>query len=172
MKYQDSGRLVAGDHVYIFVPDRYPRLLDRLFASRTEVSPDDADFFGAFAVDPARSAGELEANYAPGLTEAEQKLSIGQLMLQRLGGHAEYADRITLGTIELIVRDVDEDGKIVSVGLSLEPTPAVTSIPAFLSVSELAARIRGLFNRSRRRENPATVTAETEPPDSYNSRGN
>ena len=172
MKYQDSGRLVAGDHVYIFVPDRYPRLLDRLFASRTEVSPDDADFFGAFAVDPARSASELEANYAPGLTEAEQKLSIGQLMLQRLGGHAEYADRITLGTIELIVRDVDEDGKIVSVGLSLDPTPAVTSIPAFLSVSELADRIRGLFNRIRRRESPATVAAETESPDSYNSRGN
>ena len=172
MKYQDSGRLVAGDHVYIFVPDRYPRLLDRLFASRTEVSPDDADFFGAFAVDPARSAAELEANYAPGLTEAEQKLTIGQLMLQRLGGHAEYADRITLGTIELIVRDVDDDGKIVSVGLSLEPTPAVTSIPAFLSVSELVDRIRGLFNRARRRENPAAVMAETEPPDSYNSRGN
>ena len=48
-----AGRLVAGDHVYIFVPDRYPRLLDRLFASRAEVDPEDADFFGAFAVDPA-----------------------------------------------------------------------------------------------------------------------
>ena len=43
---------MAGDHVYIFVPDRYPRLLDRLFASRAEVDPEDADFFGAFAVDP------------------------------------------------------------------------------------------------------------------------
>ena len=52
MRFQDMGRLMAGDHVYIFVPDRYPRLLDRLFASRTEVDPEDADFFGAFAVDP------------------------------------------------------------------------------------------------------------------------
>ena len=42
-------------------------------------------------------------------------------MQQRLGGRAEYADRMTLGTIELIVRDVDEDGRIISVGLSLEP---------------------------------------------------
>ena len=73
MKYQDAGRLVAGDHVYIFVPDRYPRLLDRLFASRTEVDPEDADFFGAFAVDPARPAAELEADYGPGLTEAEKQ---------------------------------------------------------------------------------------------------
>ena len=171
MKYQESGRLVAGDHVYIFVPDRYPRLLDRLFASRTEVSPDDADFFGAFAVDPNRSAGELEANYGPGLTEAEKKLTIGQLMQQRLGGHAEYADRMTLGTIELIVRDVDEDGKITSVGLSLEPAPAAASIPAFLSPVELIDRIRALVRRVSGRGRP-TAVEETEKPDSYSSRGN
>ena len=70
MKYQDAGRLVAGDHVYIFVPDRYPRLLDRLFASRAEVDPEDADFFGAFTVDPARPATDLEAAYAAGLSES------------------------------------------------------------------------------------------------------
>jgi cell volume regulation protein A len=172
MKYQDAGRLVAGDHVYIFVPDRYPRLLDRLFASRTEVSPDDADFFGAFAVDPARSAGELEANYGPGLNEAERKLTIGQLMLQRLGGRAEYADRVTLGSIELIVRDVDENGKIVSVGLSFEPTPAVASIPAFLSPAELADRVRALFKRPKRVEDATAIADEPEKPDAYNSRGN
>ncbi len=73
MRFQDMGRLMAGDHVYIFVPDRYPRLLDRLFASRTEVDPEDADFFGAFAVDPARPAADLEAAYAPGLSEAEKQ---------------------------------------------------------------------------------------------------
>ena len=71
-KFQDAGRLMAGDHVYIFVPDRYPRLLDRLFASRTEVDPEDAEFFGAFAVDPSRPASDLESAYAPGLTEDEQ----------------------------------------------------------------------------------------------------
>ena len=160
MKYQDSGRLVAGDHVYIFVSDRYPRLLDRLFASRTEVSSDDADFFGAFTVDPYRSAAELEANYSPGLTEAEKKLTIGQLMRQRLGGHAEYADRLPLGTIELIVRDVDEDGKIVSVGLSLEPAPAAASIPAFLSPGELIDRVRGLARRRSHHAPETPLSAE------------
>ena len=63
MRFQDMGRLIAGDHVYIFVPDRYPRLLDRLFASRAEVDPEDDDFFGAFAIDPARPATDLEAAY-------------------------------------------------------------------------------------------------------------
>jgi len=150
MKYQEAGRLVAGDHVYIFVSDKYPRLLDKLFASRGTVSQDDAEFFGSFAIDPARPATELTANYGPGLSDAEQKLTIGQLMQQRLGGRAEYADRLTLGEIELIVRDVGDNGKILSVGLSFEPSPPKVSIPAFLSPGEMADNIRAmLFSPSR-----------------------
>src|SRR5690606_9485207 len=110
MAYQYAGRLVAGDLVYIFVPDRYPRLLDRLFASRAEVDPEDADFFGAFAVAPDRPAADIEAAYAPGLSERELGLTIAELIGERLGGHAGYGDRVALGPIELIVRDVDDDG--------------------------------------------------------------
>ena len=52
MQFQYAGRPRAGDHVYIFVSDKYPRLLDRLFASKAPVAADDADFFGAFGIDP------------------------------------------------------------------------------------------------------------------------
>jgi cell volume regulation protein A len=163
MKYQDAGRLAAGDHVYIFVSDKYPKLLDRLFASRGPVSHDDADFFGAFALDPARPATELEANYGPGLSDAEKKLTIGQMMQQRLGGRAEYADRLTLGEIELIVRDVDENGKILSVGLSFEPSPPKVRVPAFLSPGEMADSIRAMFFGQR--ERPVRGTATKVPAD-------
>ncbi|MDQ2633116.1 MAG: potassium/proton antiporter [Pseudomonadota bacterium] len=175
MKYQESGRLAAGDHVYIFVSERYPRLLDRLFASPTAVDPDDADFFGAFAVDPNHTADELEANYGPGLTEAERKLTIGQLMRQRLGGHAEYADRVPLGIIELIVRDVGDDGRITSVGLLLEPAPsAPASIPAFLSPAEFAYWIAGLLGRKPHARTASGSTspesAERRPPEEADAR--
>jgi cell volume regulation protein A len=151
MRFQDMGRLAAGDNVYIFVPDRYPRLLDKLFASRATVDPEDADFFGAFAVDPARPAAELESAYGPGLTEAEAKLTVGALVTARLGGHAEYADRLSLGPIELIVRDVDEKGRITGLGLSFEPTAPVARVPVFLSAGEIYDRIAKLF-RSRKQE--------------------
>jgi len=149
MKYQDAGRLATGDHVYIFVSDKHPKLLDKLFASRGAVSPDDADFFGAFALDPSRPATELQANYGPPLGDAEQKLTIGQLIQQRLGGRAEYADRLTLGEIELIVRDVDDNGRVLAVGLSFEPAPPKARIPAFLSPGELADQLRALFGGRR-----------------------
>jgi cell volume regulation protein A len=153
MRFQDMGRLAAGDNVYIFVPDRYPRLLDKLFASRATVDPEDADFFGAFAVDPGRPAAELEAAYGPSLTEAERKLTVGQLVVARLGGHAEYADRLSLEPIELIVRDVDEKGRIISLGLSFEPTAPVARVPVFLSAGEIYDRIARLFRSTARKTN-------------------
>lgn len=142
MQFQYAGRPRAGDHVYIFVSDKYPRLLDRLFASKAPVAADDADFFGAFGIDPTRSAAELSAAYGVGVTEAESKLSIAQFMTDRLGGRVEYADRLPLGDIELIVRDLDEAGHIMEIGVSVEPQIAPPRIPVFLSASEMIARTR------------------------------
>lgn len=169
MKFQDVGRLVAGDHVYIFVSDRYPRLLDRLFASRTEVGAEDVDFFGAFAVDPARPASELDAAYGAGLSEIERKLSIGALMGSRLSGRPDYADRVSLGAIELIVRDVDEDGRILAVGLSLEPVARPAPVPFFLSPGEVRDKLAAMFVRFRRgrdarRDGSGGTHADSGPP--------
>ncbi len=166
-RFQDMGRLIAGDHVYIFVPDRYPRLLDRLFASRAEVDPEDEDFFGAFAVDPSRPATELEHAYGVNLTEAEHKLTIGELVTERLGGRAEYADRLQIEPIELIVRDVDEKGRITSIGVSIEPAVAHPNVPFFLGVSEIGDRMRALWNwlkRALRGKSTASAKAPEDRP--------
>ncbi|WP_315925688.1 potassium/proton antiporter [Mesorhizobium sp. SP-1A] len=161
MRFQDMGRLQAGDNVYIFVPDRYPRLLDKLFASRAVVEPEDAEFFGAFALDPARPAEELEQAYAPGLTEEERKLTIGALVVERLDGHAEYADRVPIGPIELIVRDVDDKGRITALGLSFEPTAPVARVPVFLSAGEIGDRIAELIRKWRHPAGPKHASDET-----------
>lgn len=160
MAYQYAGRLVAGDLVYIFVPDRYPRLLDRLFASRAEVDPEDADFFGAFAVAPDRPAADIEAAYAPGLSDRETGLTIAELISERLGGRAGYGDRVALGPIELIVRDVDDEGNITAVGLSLEPMAPPHRVPVFLSAGEILDRLR-YFIASRKNRQSATQPSAT-----------
>ena len=48
-------------------------------------------------------------------------------MPDRLGGKAEIGDRVALGPMELIVRETDDSGAIVSAGLVLQPEPV--SIP-------------------------------------------
>jgi cell volume regulation protein A len=145
MRYQFAGRLRAGDYVYLFISQRYPRLLDRLFASPAPVAEDDADFFGAFAIDPTRPAGELHEAYGPELLPDEQDKTIGELMKARLGGRAEYADRVAFGPVELIVRDVDEEGEVTSVGISLTPEPQKPQIPLFLNWREIRDALRDRF---------------------------
>jgi cell volume regulation protein A len=145
MAYQFAGRLRAGDYVYLFISQRYPRLLDRLFASPAPVAEDDADFFGAFAIDPTRPAGELHEAYGPELLADEQDKTIGELMKARLGGRAEYADRVAFGPVELIVRDVDEEGEVTSVGISLTPEPQKPQIPLFLNWREIRDALRERF---------------------------
>jgi potassium/hydrogen antiporter len=142
LQFQYAGRPRAGDHVYIFVSDKYPRLLDRLFASKAPVAADDADFFGAFGIDPTRPASELALAYGVAVSEAEAKLTVAQFMSERLGGRVEYADRLPLGDIELIVRDLDEQGHVIEVGVSVEPQIAPPRIPAFLSGPEMLTRIK------------------------------
>lgn len=150
MRYQYAGRLRENDQVYLFIAPGYSRLLDRLFASRVPVDEDDADFFGAFAISPSRPAKELDAAYGPGLlSTAEQAMTVGDLMTYRLGGKVDYADRVRLGSIILIVRDLDELEHVSSVGISLEPVEPATRLPIFINMREIAHRIRDLIRRYR-----------------------
>ena len=165
MRYHHAGRLKEGDRVYLFISPGYPRLLDRLFASPAPVEGDDAEFFGAFVIDPSRSARDLELAYGLGLSQEEQELSIAEVMKARLAGHAEYADRVAIGPVELIVRDVDEDGEIATVGVSLEPELA-PQVPLFLTRSEIAAKLRRWYRarRARRKRRDAGKPASVEQP--------
>jgi cell volume regulation protein A len=156
MRYQYAGRLRAGDYVYLFISSRYPPLLDRLFASPAKVEVDDEEFFGAFAIDPSRPVRDLQSAYGIDLRQGEEEMSIAEMMAGRLGGQAEYADRVSVGPVELIVRDVDDQGRIETVGVSLEPEAQNPQVPLFLTGREVAARIRALVSsRLTRRSAPA-----------------
>ncbi|MBY5460345.1 potassium/proton antiporter [Rhizobium leguminosarum] len=161
MRYQYAGRLREHDLVYLFIVPSYSRLLDRLFASRAPVDDDDAEFFGAFALSPARPAADLDAAYGPGLlNESEKGLTIAELMRQRLGGKADYADRVRLGSIILIVRDLDEHDHITSVGMSLEAVEPAITLPIFINLKDITQRIRDRLKGRRIRE---TKTSESTP---------
>jgi cell volume regulation protein A len=146
MRYQYAGRLRESDIVYIFVTPPFIRLLDRLFASRAELQADDEEFFGTFAISPSRPAMELDAAYGPGLlSEPEKPMTIGDLMLARLGGRVEYADRVRFGAIILIVRDIDEHNHIASIGISMEAVEPPQTLPLFINLHEMSERIRNRF---------------------------
>ena len=147
MRYQYAGRLKAGDYVYLFISSRYPPLLDRLFASPAAVGADDAEFFGEFAIDPGSPARGLATAYNVRLSAEDAAMSISDLMIERLGGRAEYGDRVTLRPVELIVRETGVDGAITDAGLSLEPEGGRGQLPLFLNLRDIWALIRKLLRR-------------------------
>lgn len=150
MRYQYAGRLRENDNVYLFVVPAYSRLLDRLFASAAPVAEDDGEFFGTFAISPATLVQNLDEAYGPLLiSDGERAKTVAELILQRLGGRGEYADRVRLGPIVLIVRDIDELGHIASVGVSMEPVEPATTLPIFLNIRELAHALRDYLRRKR-----------------------
>jgi potassium/hydrogen antiporter len=142
MPYREAGTLIEDDHVYLFVAPNYPRLLDRLFASRATLKLDDAEFFGEFTIDPNNSLGELAAAYSIQVEPNDIETKIGNFMMSRLGGTAVEADRMSLGAIELIVREIDEAGAILSVGLVLAPQQDEPSLPVFANARALKVRLK------------------------------
>ncbi len=155
MRYQYAGRLREDDLVYLFIAPGYSRLIDRLFASALPVAADDAEFFGTFSIQPSRPAKELEIAYGPSLLSAtEQSMTIAELIESRLSGKADYADRVRLGSIVLIVRALDEHEAITGIGVSLEPVEPATSLPIFISFGEIVRRVRAHVEHRRNARNP------------------
>lgn len=162
IRYQYAGRLRENDLVYLFIAPGYSRLIDRLFASALPVADDDADFFGTFAISPGRPAKELDAAYGPGLlSPTEQAMSVAELIEARLAGKADYADRVRLGSIVLIVRTLDEHEAITGVGISLEPVEPATHLPIFISFAEILNRMRAYL--AQRRQPRAAEMEESAP---------
>ena len=140
MRYQFAGRLQPDDQIYLFAPPRYLRLLDRLFASPAPLDANDTEFFGAFAIAPDKNLRDLGEAYEIPVHGQDADSSISEYILKRVGGHADVGDRVALGDIELVVREVDENGAIKSVGLSVEPRPSRSAFSAHLFECSRIAR--------------------------------
>jgi cell volume regulation protein A len=119
MKWQQVRHLQPGDNVYVFTAPRFVRLLDRLFAGPTDVAENDRDFFGVFDVDPTQSVYTLAALYGVTLPDDVPNVSIAEFIHSRVGGRAEVGDRVAIETVELVVREADDDGMTTAAGLAI-----------------------------------------------------
>lgn len=155
MNYMQAGHLQAGDMVYLFVSPRYPRLLDRLFSLPVPVQPDDAEIYGEFGIDPARPLSDLVAAYGVTAGAGEADQPIADFMNARLGGGALPADRVQVGEVDLIVREIDESGAIVRAGLSLTHQEDAFEFHPLARIRTVPAFVRRGYDRWRRWLKPA-----------------
>jgi cell volume regulation protein A len=170
LRLHEAGRLRAGDYVYIFAAPNLVHLLDRLFARPAGLDLSDRDFFGDFIIDPDTRISDLADAYGFAISAEEAKLSVADFIHRRLHGTVEIGDRVPVGTVELIIRELDDSGEIASIGLAVEPSRAARpKLPLFQSRSEILdtlARLRSRLRGRRRREGapqPAPSPREAPP---------
>lgn len=143
MRIHDAGRPQAGDQVYIFTVPRFAPLLDRLFASPVELTDKDAEYFGEFSVDPAKPMAALAATYGVAIAAEDADTPIADYLLKRLGGTLGRGDRHLIAPVELIVREVDEQGRPVALGLGVAPEEtAAARLPFFQNFRQIAEALR------------------------------
>ena len=121
MSQHEAGPPRKGDFVYIFSSPRTIRLLDRLFASPVAIDEDDTEYFGEFVLQGDAPLAAVSHEYGMGIEPEDDQQTIGQYLSRRLGADTHRGDRIAVGRIELIVRDLSDDGTVTRVGLSVLP---------------------------------------------------
>lgn len=117
MHFRKAGRLQPDDYIYIFMSPRYASALDHLFAAPRQALGDDADnYYGDFAITGDVRLSTLVDVYGAEIAEADQQQSVADYMARRLPRY-ELGDRVDLGVIELIIREINANNQIAQVGI-------------------------------------------------------
>lgn len=144
--------LQPGDHVYVFAAPGRLVLIDKLFGGSRPLDQNDREFYGDLVLSPDATVEQIAEMYGLPLSLANAQRTLRDLLQMEFGGACELGDRVRMGGVELIVRDID-DGEIQSIGLALEPTPVTKPrVALFSRPRELWGRVRGWWgSRSFRR---------------------
>jgi cell volume regulation protein A len=111
--------LMPGDTIYVFVRPHRVTLLDRLVGSPRAPDRGDREFFGDFEISPETPMSELVDFYSATVKPELRALSVAHFLEREFGSAVEVGDRITLGTIELIVREISGERHVTEAGLAL-----------------------------------------------------
>jgi potassium/hydrogen antiporter len=144
LRPRELDRLDPGDSALVIAPPAQSAALDELFGEQAEDQGNPSSF-GEFAFDGGLPAGKLAEFYDLPVPQEEKAVPLGDFVQARIGRQALVGDRIRIGEIGLVVREMHGE-RIGQIGIELEPQewprPALAG---------LAAAIRLAFAKLRRR---------------------
>ncbi|MBK1717541.1 potassium/proton antiporter [Thiocystis violacea] len=111
----------ANDYVYLLADPRDLAELDRLFVARPDERLSERAFFGEFVLNGDARLADLCAFYGLDTSGVEPDLTLDARIRRDLNAHPVVGDRLRLGAMELVVREVEDD-RIRKVGLKLTKT--------------------------------------------------
>ena len=116
----ESGvALTAGDYAYLLAPPGRVYRLDWLFAPPEEAREVEREMFGEFSFDAGVRLADVAEFYALPIRAADAPLTLAEHFARRFEHTVEVGDRVRLGPVTLIARELSDDG-VAKVGLKLQ----------------------------------------------------
>jgi len=97
-------------------------LLDKLFGRVRDAAAAEASLYGDFVIGAEVTVKALREAYDLPPTSAPDGDTLAELFRREFRNDLELGDRLHVGPVDLIVRDM-RDGKIGLVGIALDPRP-------------------------------------------------
>ncbi len=140
-----AGAFAPGDYVYLLAPPGRVYKLDWLFAPPDEAREAERELFGEFTFAASVRLRDIAAFYALPIRARDADLTLGEHFARHYEHTIEVGDRVRLGSVTLIARELDED-RVAKVGLKIEGVRGAIARRARWPKSPVAAWIaRRLF---------------------------
>lgn len=114
----------AGDYAYFLAPPGRLYRLDWLFEPPEEARQTERELFGEFSFDAGVTLGEVASFYDLPIRARDAPLTLAAHFAQRYEHTIEIGDRVRLGPVTLIARELHDDG-VAKIGLKVDPGGAL-----------------------------------------------
>jgi cell volume regulation protein A len=121
MSRETLERLQVEDYVIALAPPEHVITLDKLFSARpAHRSAWAAIHLGEFSFEAGVPVGRMSTEYGVPFEPVDHEKPLAEFMRDRLGDRIVVGDRVKVGGIELVVREMSK-GRVTRVGLAVEP---------------------------------------------------
>jgi len=136
-----AGPFAPGDYVYLLAPPGRVYRLDWLFAPPDEAVEAERELFGEFSFTASVRLGDVAAFYSLPIRARDASLTLGEHFARHYEHTVEVGDRVRLGPVTLVARELDED-RVAKVGLKIEGVRgAIARHPGWPGLAWLARRL-------------------------------
>jgi cell volume regulation protein A len=119
-----AGGAIAGDYAYLLAPPGRVYRLDWLFAPPEEARVVEREMFGEFSFDADVRLADIAGFYGLPVRARDAPLTLAEHFAHRYEHTIEVGDRVRLGPVTLIARELRDDG-VAKVGLKIDQGSAL-----------------------------------------------
>ena len=100
----------ASDLLYVITPQEHAHLVDQILVPLDEAEEhEQAAYFGSFVLNGDALMEEVERIYGVSVPPLAKKLTLAEFLARRFRGRCVVGDRVLLGAMELVVREMDNE---------------------------------------------------------------